>query len=609
MNQHSIIHGLETVAVRTFSTSLCASALILLVLAIQWLFKKRLPIQCSYLLGLLILVRLVLPFTPSSHFSIFNLPRLLAPLLAAQPQPPTAPALAIALSLSTVSSQAPATVASHSPAWPMIAACVWASGTLLLLGNALRQHWKLSHWCGRQLRLFDPRLTRALHDCGPLIKNRPALKMISTPDLKTPALFGFHKPVLLLPEGILDALTGRELRMVLLHELVHLKRRDVPLNWVIIFIRSLHWFNPLVWLAARRLRQDQEMMCDARVLQLLSSDDRRVYGHTLLKLIAQFTPNRLSLGLVPFFKDTKTAQRRITMIANFKPANRITIILITLSGLVLGPLTFTRAASNSEPGKSASGPTIATGGSSDNNPSSPVATGSAVKSDGRTALQSKLQECDQSIAKLEVNVEELGKQLKIIDLRGNNTNAPAAGLEPMNIMHYNVLKIDAETQYIKEEKLLSQLKQMKPDELKEALPTVAPDPILIQLLKDRIAAENKLATLLSTYTKNHPDVIRTQALVDESKKKIDDRIAGMLVGMEARVESLKAVARNSNEKIQELQQNEVKALDQYRSYLDTKYQLESLKKFREVLALRIAQEKVTPDSSTTNPFAPGSIGR
>jgi polysaccharide biosynthesis transport protein len=216
----------------------------------------------------------------------------------------------------------------------------------------------------------------------------------------------------------------------------------------------------------------------------------------------------------------------------------------------------------------------------------------AITGSGINVFKQQLQEQTDLIAKQEAKVDDLRKKLKVTDLGGDSPTGSGSTLEPMNVMHYNTLKIDAETQYIKEEKLLSQLKQLKPEELKEAIPTAAPDAILIQLLQDLIGAETKLVTLLNDYGEKSPDVLRVQKLVNELNTKIDGRVKGIIVGMDARVASLQAVVKNSEDKVSEAKSNDLVLAEIQRPYFLEKAELEHMKKFRDVLALRTAQERV-----------------
>lgn len=80
-----------------------------------------------------------------------------------------------------------------------------------------------------------------------------------------PMTWGALRPVVLLPEAARDWPTARR-REVMMHELAHVSRGDWAARVLAAFVCALHWFNPLVWLGARRLRDEQELACDDVVL-------------------------------------------------------------------------------------------------------------------------------------------------------------------------------------------------------------------------------------------------------------------------------------------------------------------------------------------------------
>lgn len=101
-----------------------------------------------------------------------------------------------------------------------------------------------------------------------------------------PLAVGVLRPRVLLPQGLNAALSERQCRLVLAHEQCHARRRD---NFAILAARLLgcvFWFHPLVLLAWRFFRVDQELACDAHVLAGADAATRRDYGHALLAVAA-----------------------------------------------------------------------------------------------------------------------------------------------------------------------------------------------------------------------------------------------------------------------------------------------------------------------------------
>ena len=107
-------------------------------------------------------------------------------------------------------------------------------------------------------------------------------RLMTCPGLAAPMLAGLFHPILLLPE---QPLAPKELEYALLHELTHYRRRDIWLKALALWVRAVHWFNPLVWLMGRAIEQDTELSCDEAVLRLLPQDEHAAYGKTILSAV------------------------------------------------------------------------------------------------------------------------------------------------------------------------------------------------------------------------------------------------------------------------------------------------------------------------------------
>jgi hypothetical protein len=148
---------------------------------------------------------------------------------------------------------------------------------------------------------------------------RRKLAVLTSSLIGAPALMGFLRPRLLLSPTVLEHFDAGELRLILLHELAHLKRHDVAINWLASILQAIHWFNPMVHIAFARLRSDRELAADELVLSLSSDDEQRlIYGDTLVKLLQTLSRGRPALaGTVGILERAHPMRRRITMIAQF----------------------------------------------------------------------------------------------------------------------------------------------------------------------------------------------------------------------------------------------------------------------------------------------------
>lgn len=135
------------------------------------------------------------------------------------------------------------------------------------------------------------RQRRYVAGLGPL-RQRPDGHFQSLATRGLPAVLGL-RPRIVLPGDFEQRYSPVERELVLAHEREHLRRGDVPACALALTLRALFWFNPLVHAAANRFRHDQELACDASVLQRFP-DRRRQYGDAMLK--TQLADQPLPLG-------------------------------------------------------------------------------------------------------------------------------------------------------------------------------------------------------------------------------------------------------------------------------------------------------------------------
>ncbi|MGA8617504.1 MAG: M56 family metallopeptidase [Candidatus Sulfotelmatobacter sp.] len=125
---------------------------------------------------------------------------------------------------------------------------------------------------------LDPVLRETLAQCHAI---RP-VTVCSSPVVSVPTAIGFFKPVILIPEWALRDLPGEELKIILLHEFAHLRRRDDWTNLVQKIVRTVFFFHPAVWWIEKRLSLEREMACDDAVLA--ETRNPRAYAECLVSL-------------------------------------------------------------------------------------------------------------------------------------------------------------------------------------------------------------------------------------------------------------------------------------------------------------------------------------
>jgi bla regulator protein BlaR1 len=204
--------------------------------------------------------------------------------------------------------------------YPIGLAIFWLLGALVFLGLTLvraRYFYRLK--VNAVFAASD--IYSLFNECKRELGVDKSIQLLSTGDIQSPITLGWLKPAVILPRNIEQQLAPGTLKHILLHELGHIKRHDIFLNWLACVINILHWFNPVIWFACKRMRMDMEMACDALVLNHLDKSQRKTYGATLIEIseIPRNSPKALTtLGILENHVELK---ERLNMIKDFTTMN------------------------------------------------------------------------------------------------------------------------------------------------------------------------------------------------------------------------------------------------------------------------------------------------
>lgn len=320
------------------AASLRASLLTLATLLIQAVFRRHLTARMRHALWLPVLVVLLMPVFPQSRWSIEHV--FQAPTRPAPSPPPIASPLMAEPAPVFFEAPAPLPEPIH---WQHVLLLAWLciSAGMLVFGGisfmlTMRRFKRERHSASDELLAT---LAQIAAEVG--LRHMP--RVLIAPAIGSPAVTGLLCPTLLLPAEFGREFTPAETRLVLKHELMHLKRGDLPLNALMCVLMALHWFNPLLWIAFIKIRADREAACDAQVLQDATRDHRVAYGHALLKVETAFSPRGFSLGFVGIFQRGSALRSRIQSIATQRAPHPVMKSLITLCIVLMTFLGITRA--------------------------------------------------------------------------------------------------------------------------------------------------------------------------------------------------------------------------------------------------------------------------
>lgn len=203
--------------------------------------------------------------------------------------------------------------------WLDVLAVIWVLGALGSLGYRLTGYFRFS----RHIR----RTGEPMELDG--VPKR--LRVRKTSAAVSPMVMGMIRPTLILPE---TALTESRLPYVLRHELVHYRRGDIFWRWLAVLATSIHWFNPMVYVAAAQMQEACEISCDWCVVRSMEQAKRDDYMRVILELLAEAMAKKQILT-TQMASEKKQLQRRFTMIRNQKPVGMKKLLLSVCVGTAL----------------------------------------------------------------------------------------------------------------------------------------------------------------------------------------------------------------------------------------------------------------------------------
>lgn len=281
---------------------LAAGMLLAVVAAINLLGRRWLSASQMGLLWGIVLIRLLIPVAPASSWSLQN---VLSVHPVESPAPRSAGPAAATMGYASPASIANAATGSAQPValpaalpvdpLPVVVArgaielvleslpLLWLLGGAASAAATIIAHGRLSLRIRRAPPCQDQRLLGLWEACCQRAGVRVRIPLHLFDGVQQPAVMELFRPQLLLPTDAAE-LSDNQLRMVMLHELAHVRRWDIAGNWLLVAIRAIHWWNPVYWIAASRYRNLREQACDAFVIQQLEDQPTRGYSELLLAL-------------------------------------------------------------------------------------------------------------------------------------------------------------------------------------------------------------------------------------------------------------------------------------------------------------------------------------
>lgn len=339
----------QTFVQQASEASLAAGVLVLLVLLIRRPVARFFGARTAYALWLIPVLRLAMPPIPVTEVVIepaapptneFITPAHTddLPVLMAEVSTDDMPLAGDIYYISDTPDVAPITVsASTAPFWAdwtwqrMILpfALLWAAGTLITFLSLIFQHTRFTDKAWRQTEFAEPDVKDLTEALRQKLNIHLPVSIRQCPYNDGPYVTGLCRRLIVVPSDFTVRFSRSEQEFALTHELMHLKRWDLPAIGVMLMVRATQWWNPAGKYLLRAFRSDQEAACDAAVLKRTAAHPHD-YASTLMKAV------RINETAVPALTLDHGLKERLRTMRIKNQLKGGTIAVLSLAALGLG---------------------------------------------------------------------------------------------------------------------------------------------------------------------------------------------------------------------------------------------------------------------------------
>lgn len=210
---------------------------------------------------------------------------------------------------------------------------------------------------------------------------------------------------------------------------------------------------------------------------------------------------------------------------------------------------------------------------------------------GIRALEERFDNQKKEVARTQEELNKLREKYGVVDL-GYGGSEPVGTIDAAAVQNFNARLIEEESRLNSEEKRLMTLTNMSRADQLKALPNISPDPQFAELNAQLNLAQQALIKSSRDFGPESPTVITAQKLVDDLTKKVNDRLDGVIVGMQTSVISLREGVESLRSKLAAAKAHDTQRAIETRPYYDKKRELDNLVAFQKILEQRLAMEKV-----------------
>lgn len=330
------------------SLSLSGSILAVLIFAIKPLIKHRLSKAVQYYIWIVVLIRLILPF--SLEGSIMNqvlgsnMTYETGSQIQKSSEAKTDKSHSSSFAIPDVKENTAKGVYNYDTdhsryfrdLFNQYLLYIWLIGALTAITVNLFGYFRFLNHIKRANKPADDWEYGILMQ---LLKGSRSGRLFRNRFVTTPMLIGIIRPLIVIPDTNFNE---KQLKNILLHEITHLKRFDIGIKWLAMIATSLHWFNPFMYFIKKEINRACELSCDEMAIKNLSPTEKQAYGDTLIDVVSE---SKYPVGVLQAtMSEEKTALKdRLAAIMKHSKKSKICIVIsvflfltVILGSLYLG---------------------------------------------------------------------------------------------------------------------------------------------------------------------------------------------------------------------------------------------------------------------------------
>ncbi|HWQ30743.1 MAG TPA: M56 family metallopeptidase [Negativicutes bacterium] len=328
------------------SLSLSGSILAAIVYALKPLVRHRLSKSIQYYIWLVVLLRLLLPFSPEESLmnGVFyqgQEPAAVAAGTSEAQQGNTEGSGIGSVIVESAETKAKAGYYNNDTdharylkdLFNQYLLYIWLFGAVSVLLVNVAGYLRFSAYMNKTDKPASEEQYKVLKA---IYKSGRKVRLVCSSHIATPMLKGILRPCIIIPD---EGYREEQLRNILLHELSHMKRLDIAVKWLVMLASAIHWFNPLMYFLGKEINRACELACDELAVKDLDRAGKQSYGETLIAVAAE---QKLPMGVLQatMCEEKKDLRNRLKAIMNHSKKSRLAAIvsILLLIGTAVGAI-------------------------------------------------------------------------------------------------------------------------------------------------------------------------------------------------------------------------------------------------------------------------------